>query len=99
MNKTVEKLLVKADEIEANLEDANVELSNAIDALREKGEEANGNSDEYKTLKAVVSSIEAPKDGLAKAEDSIVIGKGSLKSNKDKRLIAKGNGYEVTFND
>jgi len=50
---------------------------------------------ENETNEEVVTEEEA----RLKAENSIVIGKGSLKSNKGKRLIAKGKSYEVTFND
>jgi len=46
-----------------------------------------------------LSEKELQAKAIKDAEDAIVIGKGSYKSNKGKRLIAKGTGFEVTFID
>ena len=35
----------------------------------------------------------------SKAMDKMVVGKGSMKSNKGKPLIDKGTNYEITLND
>ncbi len=47
----------------------------------------------------VMTDAEELAKEIREAEDAIVIGKGSLKSNKGKRLIDKGQNYEITFND
>ena len=61
MTEAVEKLLDKATILADAIED-NLALNNAIKALSDLGDEANGNSQEFKDLKTLVKELEEPKE-------------------------------------